>query len=43
MNKKCLRCKNSFNKKEMYHHKRWDKYYQTYWCKDCLQKHFNKI
>lgn len=40
-NYKCSRCKKMFKKKELYYHKGWDKYYKTYWCNNCLQKHYS--
>ena len=40
--KQCLKCKNYFHKELMYYHKHYDKYYNTYWCNNCLRKHYEE-
>lgn len=40
--KKCLKCGNYFHKDIMYYHKHYDKYYKTYWCQNCLRKHYKE-
>mgnify|MGYP003145830860 CR=1 FL=1 len=41
--KRCFRCAKSYNKKELYYHKHYDKYYNTWWCNECLINHINRI
>lgn len=40
--KKCLKCNQYFSKKDLYYHQHYDKYYKTYWCKKCLENHYNQ-
>ena len=38
-NKKCCKCNQLFHKNDLYYHKHFDKYWKTYWCWMCLEKH----
>lgn len=40
--RRCHVCNRYYNKRDLHYHNHYDKYWKTWWCKDCLSNHVNR-